>query len=53
MNTETYGIEVVILGHVEGNKYLYASTTAIEFPGHLYNERNAIYTMTVKIPQPK
>ena len=53
MRTEKLGIDIVILGLESGNKYLYASVTAIEYPGELYRETSAIYTMTTTIPQPK
>jgi len=55
IRTKEMAIDLVLMGNIDGNKYLYASVTGTDNPGQLYNETRATYVGTTQLskPQPK
>lgn len=53
IRTRELGVDIVLIGNVEGNQYMYASTTGTDKPIELFKETRATFIGTTQLPKPQ
>jgi hypothetical protein len=53
IRTRELSVDIVLIGNVEGNQYMYASTTGTDKPHELFKETRATFIGTTQLPKPQ